>query len=85
MGGRVRHIVTDCLGLLLVVAVTAANIGDRNAATGLLQRLRRLHRDGFASLPASWVNLRCEFSVLNRVGSGRCLVQRCEKRTVHDG
>ncbi|WP_248863185.1 transposase [Streptomyces halobius] len=36
---------TDCLGLLLVVAVTAANIGDRDAALGLLTRLRRLHRD----------------------------------------
>lgn len=39
-----RHIVTDMLGLLLDVAVTAANIGDRDAATGLPQRLRRLHR-----------------------------------------
>ncbi|MFI1169598.1 transposase [Streptomyces sp. NPDC020801] len=36
--GRKRHIVTDCLGLLLVVAVTAANIGDRDAAAGLLGR-----------------------------------------------
>ncbi|WP_265865955.1 IS5 family transposase [Streptomyces sp. SKN60] len=36
--GRKRHIVTDTLGLLLVVAVTAANIGDRDAATGLLRR-----------------------------------------------
>ncbi|WP_242438975.1 transposase [Streptomyces sp. CB00455] len=27
VGGRKRHIVTDCLGLLLVVAVTAANVG----------------------------------------------------------
>jgi transposase len=45
VGGRKRHIVTDCLGLLLVVAVTAANIGDRDAATGLLTRLRGLHRD----------------------------------------
>ena len=45
VGGRKRHIVTDCLGLLLVVAVTAANIGDRDAATSLLQRLRCLHRD----------------------------------------
>lgn len=43
--GRQRHIVTDTLGLLLIVAVTAANIGDRDAATGLLQQLRRLHRD----------------------------------------
>ncbi|MFH0180363.1 transposase [Streptomyces cacaoi] len=39
--GRKRHIVTDILGLLLVVAVTAANIGDRDAAAGLLRRLRR--------------------------------------------
>ncbi|MGX1887057.1 IS5 family transposase [Streptomyces sp. NPDC055287] len=45
VGGRKRHIVTDCLGLLLVVAVTAANVGDREAAVGLLQRLRRLHRE----------------------------------------
>lgn len=29
---RKRHIVTDALGLLLVVTVTAAKIGDRNAA-----------------------------------------------------
>ncbi|MER5619159.1 IS5 family transposase [Streptomyces sp. NPDC002215] len=43
--GRKRHIVTDTLGLLLVVAVTAANIGDRDAAADLLMRLRRLHRD----------------------------------------
>ncbi|GAA2766471.1 IS5 family transposase [Streptomyces paradoxus] len=42
--GRKRHIVTDALGLLLAVAVTAANIGDRDAAAGLLV-LRRLHRD----------------------------------------
>lgn len=42
---RKRHIVTDCLGLLLVVAGTAANVGDREAATGLLTRLRELHRD----------------------------------------
>ncbi|MET8768862.1 IS5 family transposase [Streptomyces sp. NPDC004658] len=43
--GRKRHVVTDTLGLLLAVAVTAANIGDRNAAAGLLIRPRRLHRD----------------------------------------
>ncbi|MGW0771381.1 IS5 family transposase [Streptomyces sp. NPDC002676] len=43
--GRTRHIVTDTLGLLLAVAVTAASMGDRDAAAGLLMRLRRLHRD----------------------------------------
>ncbi|MFI6729820.1 hypothetical protein [Streptomyces atratus] len=36
---------TDCLGLLLVVAMSAANTGDREAAVGLLTRLRALHRD----------------------------------------
>ncbi|MCI3276983.1 IS5 family transposase [Streptomyces cylindrosporus] len=62
VGGRKRHIVTDCLGLLLVVAVTAAKIGDRDAATGLLQRLRRLHGDitlvwadgGYTGLLVDW-------------------------------
>ncbi|MEU3050843.1 IS5 family transposase [Streptomyces sp. NPDC006984] len=45
INGRKRHVITDCLGLLLVVAVTAANVGDREAATGLLARLRMLHRE----------------------------------------
>ncbi|MFD3941381.1 transposase [Streptomyces sp. NPDC058579] len=45
VNGRKRHIVTDCLGLLLVVAVIAANVGDREAATGPLTRLRELHRN----------------------------------------
>lgn len=40
--GRKRHIITYILGLLLVVAVTAANVGDRDAAATLLQRLRWL-------------------------------------------
>jgi transposase len=42
--GRKRHMVTDCLGLLLVVSVTAANTGDREAAVPLLERLRAVHR-----------------------------------------
>lgn len=36
--------ITDCLGLLLVVAVTAANTGDREAAVPLLERMRATHR-----------------------------------------
>ena len=43
--GRKRHIMTDTLGLLLAVAVTAANIGERDAAADLLRRPRRPHRD----------------------------------------
>ncbi|WP_405885514.1 MULTISPECIES: transposase [unclassified Streptomyces] len=38
-GGRKRHIVTDCLGLLLVVAVTAANVGDREQTAAILLAL----------------------------------------------
>ncbi|MET4921362.1 transposase [Streptomyces sp. PSRA5] len=45
INGRKRYIVTDCLGLLLVVAVTAANVGDREAAVPLPQWLRNVHRD----------------------------------------
>ncbi|MDJ0375858.1 IS5 family transposase [Streptomyces sp. H10-C2] len=44
VGGRKRHIIVDTLGLLLVVAVTAANVSDRDAAYPLLERLRALHR-----------------------------------------
>ncbi|MGW6464645.1 transposase [Streptomyces rubiginosohelvolus] len=42
--GRKRHVVTDCLGLLLAVAVTAANVGDREAAVPLLERVVAAHR-----------------------------------------
>ncbi|MEU1408309.1 transposase [Streptomyces sp. NPDC005728] len=38
--GRKRHIVVDCLGLLLVVMVTTASVHDSNAAVPLLERLR---------------------------------------------
>ncbi|MEU9214804.1 transposase [Streptomyces sp. NPDC048415] len=43
VAGRKGQVV-DCLGLLLVVLVTAASVQDRNAAMPLLQRLRELHR-----------------------------------------
>ncbi|MGX1541188.1 IS5 family transposase [Streptomyces adustus] len=43
VGGRKRHLVVDCLGLVLAVAVTAASVQDRDAAVGLLERLRRQH------------------------------------------
>lgn len=62
MPGRKRHIVTDTLGLLLGVAVTAPNVGDRDAAVPLLRRLRSLHREstlvradgGYTGGPVSW-------------------------------
>ena len=45
INGRKRHIVVDCLGLLLAVMVTAANVTDRDAAMPLLEQVRtRFHR-----------------------------------------
>ncbi|MFI5888470.1 IS5 family transposase [Streptomyces sp. NPDC051554] len=40
VGGRKRHLVVDCLGLVLAVAVSAASVQDRDAAVPLFQRLR---------------------------------------------
>ena len=40
VNGRKRHIAVDTIGLLLVVAVTAANVQDRVAARALLYALR---------------------------------------------
>ncbi|WP_414166345.1 IS5 family transposase [Streptoverticillium reticulum] len=44
INGRRRHVITDCLGLLLVVLVTAGNVTDRQAARVLLPRLRERFR-----------------------------------------
>jgi transposase len=43
VGGRKRHLVVDCLGLVLAVAVTAASVQDRDAAIPLLERLRKMY------------------------------------------
>lgn len=43
VGGRKRHLVVDCLGFVLAVAVTAASVQDRDAAVPLLERLRRTY------------------------------------------
>ena len=51
--GRKRHILVDTLGLLLVVIVTAANVGDR---AGLMQLLRTYFRDGVKRLRKLWVD-----------------------------
>lgn len=48
VAGRKRHVVTDSLGLLLVVLVTAAAAQDRDAAVPLLKRLH--HRFGHVVL-----------------------------------
>jgi transposase len=40
INGRKRHIITDTMGLLLVVMVTAASIQDRDGGRGILRLLR---------------------------------------------
>ncbi|MFJ2967576.1 IS5 family transposase [Streptomyces collinus] len=44
INGRKRHVIMDCLGLLLLVLVTAADVTDRQAARALLPRLREQFR-----------------------------------------
>jgi putative transposase len=51
--GRKRHIVTDTLGLLLVVLVTAANRDDGTTAPRLLTELRA---DAFPRLSVVWAD-----------------------------
>ena len=51
--GRKRHIVTDTLGLLLAVLVTAANCDDGEAAPDVLAAL---HADEFPRLSVIWAD-----------------------------
>ncbi|MFC7267294.1 IS5 family transposase [Streptomyces lutosisoli] len=44
INGRRRHVITDSLGLLLMVLVTAADVTDRRAARMMLPRLRTQFR-----------------------------------------
>ncbi|MFJ7497888.1 IS5 family transposase [Streptomyces sp. NPDC097727] len=44
INSRKRHVITDCLGLLLMVRVTAADVTDRDAARALLPRLHKQFR-----------------------------------------
>ena len=44
INGRRRHVITDSLGLLLMVLVTAADVTDRRAARMMLLRLRTQFR-----------------------------------------
>lgn len=77
INGRKRHVVTGCLGLLLVVAVTAANVGDREAATGLLARLRLLHRE----ITLVWADGGCTGSLINWCRTTLGLTLQIVKRT----
>lgn len=50
--GRKRHVAVDTLGLLLVVAVTAASLQDANSATSIGERMR----GHFPRLRKIWVD-----------------------------
>lgn len=50
--GRKRHIATDCLGLLLIVTVTAASVQDRDGA----HRLLALLRERFSTISLVWAD-----------------------------
>lgn len=50
--GRIRHIATDVLGLLLAVIVTAASMQDSLGGEQLLDQLADTH----SSVPTAWVD-----------------------------
>lgn len=51
--GRKRHILVDCMGLILAVYVHKASIAERAGAKGLLQRAKQ---KGFRSLLLIWAD-----------------------------
>lgn len=52
INGRKRHVIVDCLGLLLMVLVTPASTPDRDAAQEMLPTLR----EGFRRLRHLWAD-----------------------------
>jgi transposase len=52
INGRKRHVAVDCLGLLLIVVVTAASVQDRDGACPLLALLR----ERFSSITLIWAD-----------------------------
>jgi putative transposase len=71
VSGRKRHIAVDTLGLLLVVAVTAASVQDANSADvigskmrGKFPRLQKIWVDaGYKASFIAWFNQTCHWLV----------------------
>jgi transposase len=69
--GRKRHIMVDCLGLLLVVMVTTASVHDSNAAVPLLECLRGRFKKitlvwadgGYAGRLVTWAKEKLQLTV----------------------
>jgi putative transposase len=67
IGGRKRHLLVDCLGLLLAVVVHPADVQDRDGAKlvldkarGLFPSLRLIWADGgYAGALIEWVQATC--------------------------
>ncbi|WP_405021345.1 IS5 family transposase [Kitasatospora sp. NBC_00070] len=76
INGRKRHVIVDTLGLLLMVLVTPADCTDRDAACGMLDRLRTRHRKitlvwadgGYTGRLVDWVRekLRVTLEIVKR-------------------
>jgi AraC-like DNA-binding protein len=81
INGRKRHVIVDCLGMLLMVLVTPASTTDRDAAHGLLERLRARHRNitlvwadgGYTGRLVDWARerLRIALTVVKRSDDAR--------------
>ncbi|MEU8687545.1 IS5 family transposase [Streptomyces sp. NPDC048665] len=71
INGRRRHVITDCLGLLLMVLVCAADVTDRQAARVMLPRLRaRFHKitlvwadGGYACRLVTWTQEKLQLTL----------------------
>ncbi|WP_326809787.1 IS5 family transposase [Streptomyces scopuliridis] len=70
INGRRRHVITDSLGLLLMVWVTAANVTDRQAATAMLPVLRTRFRKtlvwadgGYTGRLVTWVKEKLQLTL----------------------
>jgi transposase len=84
VAGRKRHVIVDCLGLLLVVLVTTASVQDRDGARPALQRLRDLFDTitlvwadgGYAGRLVDWAKerLRLTLEIVKRSDDARGFV-----------
>ncbi|MEV7472023.1 IS5 family transposase [Streptomyces kronopolitis] len=71
INGRRRHVITDSVGLLLMVLVTAANVTDRQAARVMLPHLRARFRKivlvwadgGYIGRLVDWAKEKLQFTL----------------------
>jgi transposase len=69
--GRKRHILVDCLGLLLAVMVTTASVQDRHAAVTVLRRARERYKKltlvwadgGYTGALVAWAKEKLQLTV----------------------